>query len=189
MDLHGPHLYGCDAESVSAAHNIQAFVRWCQFPNRSAEQIEAVLKCVFALRHLSHTECDRQWLYVVRFPPLPLFKNYSMTVIPCKVHPCHLCQKRQGGIMFTFLGPWTPPSIMTGSGHLMPPIFSLSPVIRWQDSVVGTSPWRGVVDIRPFELIDADLRTPLYEDVIVVDEDQSSPTELSSLTEDDAGNA
>ena len=38
-------------------------------------------------------------------------------------------------------------------------------------------------DTRTFELIDADLRAPLYEDVIVVDEDQSSPTEPESVVD------
>ena len=194
LDLPGPRLHGCELEAVSPSHNIISFVRWCQFPHRTHEQISAVLSKVFALRHLSYYESDKQWLYVVAFPPMLLFDNYSMTVIPCKIHPCRQCQKRQGGITFTYLGPWTPPSIMTGMNDLLPPLY-VHPAKRWQQSVLAMEPWifKTDGDVRSFDLIDPDLRAPLHEDVILVDhdEDLSSLTEpesveyLSSLTEDD----
>jgi len=171
-----PRLYRC--EGVNSQHNIECFVKWCSWSVRSQEQIEAVLKKVFALRHLSDAETDQQWLHMVNTPRLHLKDDLWMTTLPCKVHPCVRCQHRQGGITFQYIGPWTPIMIVG-----QPSPVSVEAPMTWQQSAVGQEPWIYMTDgdVRSFELIDPDLRSPLVEDVA---DDESAET-LSSLTEDD----
>ena len=180
-----PRLYRCDY--VDSQRNIQTFVKWCSQDHRSHEQIMAVLEVVFALRHLSRTETDVQWCNMVYAPRMPLFRNYWMTTLPCKVQPCERCNRRQGGTTFQYIGPWTPAIMVGALDPARLPIF-LDPPRTWQLSAVGQAPWIHMTegDVRSFDLIDQDLRSPLVEDV--VDDVDESAEELSSLTEEDEPN-